>query len=92
MDHRAENQHHEQQGRRVHGDNQLAQSEQHADAFGAHGDGESGADAERGQVHHVLCVAEHHFSERRAERDHGRRLGADCRTGGAEEEGENHHL
>ena len=77
---------------RVQSDNQLAQPEQDRDALASHRDGESGPDAERRQVHHVLRVAEHYFGQRSAERDHRRGLGADRRAGGAEQEGEDHDL
>ena len=54
--------------------------------------GERGADAERGQVHHVPGVAEHDLGQGRAELDHRFRFGADGRAGGAEQEGEDHDL
>ena len=49
----------------------LPRSEQHADALAAHGDGDSGAHAQRRQVHHVPRVAEHDLGQRLAERHHG---------------------
>src|SRR6185369_1708448 len=92
QDHRTQHHHNEQEQGGVHGEDELAESEQHVDALGAHGDANGRTDAERGEVHDVAGIAEHHFGERGAETHHRVGLGADGGAGGAEQEGEDHHL